>query len=312
MKKICWLVLSMLCWTSFTYAQESTPDAMAMPVETVPAVFAEFTTTVTMTRLGDPFVLMLTVRVPDGITLDTWPVPDDTFAPLAIISSETRTLSQRESEIVYQQAFIVVLWNTGAYTTPEARVVYTRSNQRFYAPVQSVTLTVVPQIADLSQAVLRPSLPLIDVAVLSPLVAAGAGSAVVIVLWLIVRRRRPQDRRSPAGRTATLIIAQLEDIQHSALSTEEAILLAVERLRAYLTTQMQVNAADMTTGETVRSLHDQRLLPKSLISGLSTLLEQADLIKFANLSPSVSTHQFIRAAIRWVKQTDSALAGLYG
>lgn len=52
-------------------------------------------------------------------------------------------------------------------------------------------------------------------------------------------------------------------------------------------------------------------MPKRLINALNTLLEQADLIKFANLSPEINPQQFIKVSIRWIKQTDQAISGLY-
>lgn len=306
------LLCLLLVWGSLlrSAAQEAPPTA-SVPVEAVPAVFAEFHTSATAFKLGELFTLTLTARVPSAVTLDTWPVLNEAFAPLAVISSEPRTLSQRESETVYEQTFQAVLWGVGSYTTPEARIVYVRNGQRFFAPVQSITLTVTPQIEDLTQAVLRPSFPLVDVEWLPPLLPVALVGVVVLILWLLLRRRPARDRVQPAGRAAALIIAQLNEIQDGHLSTEEAILYAVERLRAYLTAQMQLNATEMTTREIVEGLRTQRLLPKSLVSGLNTLLEQADLIKFANLSPAVNAQQFVRAAIRWVKQADTAITGLY-
>jgi hypothetical protein len=133
------------------------------------------------------------------------------------------------------------------------------------------------------------------------------------LLWFQRRRRAVNAayvNASAKSRAAQIAIAHMEDLQSSSLNSDEVILACVECLRGYLANALHVRAHEMTSSEIIAQLQTQHLLPKRLISALNTLMEQADLIKFANLSPEVSAHQFVRAAVRWVKQTDQTISGI--
>jgi hypothetical protein len=310
MKYILSLCLIALAWAA---AAQGTPaNPISVPPDPSPIVFAALTTSNASPQLGEPFLLTLTVRTPPDLPIAEWPSLSDLPLPFETLSAEPRTLSQRATEHVYTQTAQVVLWAAGMHMTPELRVVYERSGRRFFAPVQSVSLLVPAQITNPLEASPRPSLTVFDLAVPVQWLILPAAVILLLVIWVLMRRRRPAEALvAERSRAAQVIIAQIEDLQSSGLSADEIILLCVERLRLFLAQAVHVNAQEMTTTEVIQQLRAQRLLPKRLINALNTLMEQADLIKFANLSPEISPQQFVQVSIRWIKQTDQAISGLY-
>ncbi|XWX04972.1 hypothetical protein VZO05_05325 [Aggregatilineales bacterium SYSU G02658] len=299
-----------LVWV--TAAQTEPVNPISVPPDPSPVIFAALTTSNPSPQLGEPFTLTLTVRTPPNLPIVEWPSLSDLKAPFEALREEPRTLSQRATEHVYTQTADVVLWATGMHMTPELRVIYERGGRRFFAPVQSVSLFVPAQISNPLEASPRPSLSVFDLALPIQWGVATVGVVVFVVVLLVLRRRQPSDpTATERSRSAQVIIAQIEDLQSSGLSAEEIILVCVERLRAFLAEAVNIHAQEMTTSEIIHQLRAQRLMPKRLINALNTLLEQADLIKFANLSPEINPQQFIKVSIRWIKQTDQVISGLY-
>lgn len=304
--------LGLLGCVAVTFAQAPALSYATASPDPVPDVSASLTTSNASPQLGEPFQITLTVRTPPNLAIVEWPSFASLDYPLEILSEEPRLLSQRASEYVYTQTVNAVLWATGQYLTRELRIIYERDGRRFFAPVQSVSLFVAPQVVDPLSAVPRASLPLVDLPLPAALWLPLLGFVGVPIAWMVIRRkRRTTEPTAPSSRAAQVIIAQLEDVQNSGLTSQEVILLCVEHLRRYLTASLRIKALEMTSSEVTSHLREHRLLPKRLIDTLSTLLEQADLIKFANLAPEVSGQQFVRVTIRWIKQADQAVSGLY-
>ncbi len=310
MKYLLTLCLVGLAWA--VTAQGDSDNPINVPPDPSPIVFAALTASTSSPQLGEPFQLTLTVRTPPDLPIVEWPSLSDLPLPFETLSEEPRTLSPRATEHVYTQVAEVTLWATGMHMTPELRVIYERGGRRFFAPVQSVSLLVPAQITNPLEAVPRPSLTVFDLAFPVQWLLLPALIVVVIMVWFLIGRRRPAGAlAAERSRVAQVIIAQLEDLQSSGLTADEIILICVERLRLFLAQSVHINAQEMTTTEIIHQLRTQRLLPKRLINALNTLMEQADLIKFANLSPEISPQQFVQVSIRWIKQTDQAISGLY-
>jgi hypothetical protein len=310
MKYLLAICLIGLAWTVAAQGDFNSP--ITVPPDPSPIVFAALTASTSSPQLGEPFLLTLTVRTPPDLPIVEWPSLSDLPLPFETLSEEPRLLSQRATEHVYTQVAEVTLWATGMHMTPELRVVYERGGRRFFAPVQSVSLLVPAQITNPLEAVPRPSLTVVDLALPAQWLILPAVIALLTFIWAFMRRRRPAE--APAAersRAAQVIIAQIEDLQSSGLTADEIILICVERLRLFLAQAVHINAQEMTTTEIIHQLRAQRLLPMRLINALNTLMEQADLIKFANLSPEISSQQFMQVSIRWIKQTDQAISGLY-
>lgn len=310
MKYLLTLCLIGLAWT---VAAQSTPaHPITAPPDPSLIVFAALTASTSSPQLGEPFLLTLTVRTPPDLPIAEWPSLSDLPPPFETLSEEPRTLSQRATEQVYTQVAEVTLWATGMHMTPELRVIYERGGRRFFAPVQSVSLLVPAQITNPLETDPRPSLTVFDLVFPIQWLILPAVVTLLVIIWFLMRRRRPTEAlATQRSRAAQVIIAQIEDLQSSGLSADEIILICVERLRLFLAQAVQINAQEMTTTEIIQQLRTQRLLPKRLINALNTLMEQADLIKFANLSPEISPQQFMQVSIRWIKQTDQAISGLY-
>jgi hypothetical protein len=80
-----------------------------------------------------------------------------------------------------------------------------------------------------------------------------------------------------------------------------------EHLRAYISSRLALDAADLTTAELIETLADR--IPGPAQQELSLLLERADLVKFARYRPGPRSAQlYVGLAQRWVKTVERALA----
>ena len=308
MKSILIVVLLSLMVSSNAQEATSNPETAGDNTAT-----ARFTSSVNNAKLGESFVLTLTVDISTDATITEWIDIDPLFLPLELITAEERTLSQQANLTRYQQVYHVELWDVGVYNTPEIRVIYVRNNVPFSIPVQSVAITVPAMLNDAEIVTIRASLPQQDLDNPIPLaIASSSGVAIVAVLLHRRLRVRRRDLRPVTNKVTQSILAQLEDLMGSTLSPEELVLASVERLRAYLAYQHGINAPELTSSEIIAALRSQRMLTTDHIRSLSLLLEQADLIKFANLAPTIDPKAFVKAIMRWIKVTDQTMEGLNG
>jgi hypothetical protein len=282
-------------------AQESTPDPASLPLQTTSAIQTRFFSPQTVVRLGEVFPLTFEVEMQAGVSLLSWP-QWNMLGALEIIEEGSVEVQATDRGEIHRQELRAVIWQTGPYLMPEIRIAYQVAGTPYAAAISSLSFVVPPTLADPKNTPLRASAPPQDMPYV-PLwgLIAGVGVAGTVLLF-IVRRIRQHDRRSaPASPTAVNTIAQLEDLRNANIDPSQAVLLAVDHLRRYISLQLSINTLELTTSELLAELNRPHL-SKALRQQIADLLQQADLVKFAGLSPSVSGDQYITAAIRWIRR----------
>ncbi len=207
---------------------------------------------------------------------------------------------ENDSRITVVRKTTVVLWSPGEHETPPFAIHHREADRLREVPVLPLSITVASVLAenDVEKHDLKPQALLPRPPVWPWLLAA---MLVVMLLFLAIQRLLPRlRRRHTAGpeamepvddrfpeeiayeeleRVATLDLpAQSEFKRHYTLVTD--------CVRTYLEGIYRIPAMDRTTGELMLALRKARL-GGEILPSLRTLLEEADLVKFAKLTPSI-------------------------
>lgn len=287
-------------------AQTATP---AIDAERSDLVTAYFSTSNDTPRIGEPFTLTLTVEVPAGVELVSFPTLPEDMLPLKILVAHDMSVQGR----TYTQTYTAVMWGAGRYITPEIPVALLYQGAQVNNPVRSVTLDVTSEIVDpQGELTPRPSRPPLDVPYLSPVWIIGAVAAVLLILVLVRRFVRRESRRVAAPRIGTpaqIALAQLEDLKAQKIAPDVLYPLVADHLRAYLQQRSGITLIDLTTQEIMSALKSQTPLTEASRRLLEQILEQADLVKFARFAPDeMQGTRYINAAIRWLRDAETGWA----
>jgi hypothetical protein len=212
----------------------------------------------------------------------------------------------------------VTLWAPGEYETPPLEIHYQGvdgESQAVPVPPLSITVASVLNEDDLEKRDLKPqaSLPRPPA---WPWILAGVAVAALSFLagrWLLQRLRRPQ--KEAAGLEIPVDDRLPEEIAYEELDRIAALdlpaqdefkrhyTLVADCVRVYLEGIYRVPAMDRTTGEVMAALRGVRVDGGS-IPLLRTLLEDADMVKFAKFRPALDqARQIVVQARRFVDIT---------
>jgi hypothetical protein len=262
------------------------PPAGAQPAPTVAGVKSGFLVRPDTVEVGDPFVLIVSVVVPNGARVE-WPSITDTAAAVAMrapvrVQSVPDGISRRETAEYQLSA-----WDVGALPLglPDATVRIGTAALRVPLGEAAVFVrTVLP--GDTTLHVPKPAKALF------PRVLpwwerwwpAFAVLAALLLLWWILKRRR----KAVVARHAVPLdvyaraIKDFERLDRLALSDAgergRAVALAVEILRVYLMSRVPAAALSLTSGELLEATAEDGRVPQDR---LRSLLAEGDAIKFA-------------------------------
>jgi hypothetical protein len=306
------LTINLIVITLFGFLLQSVSAQTATPAidaERSDLVTAYFSTSNDSPQIGEPFRLTLTIEVPAGVELVTFPTLPEDMLPLKILVAHDMTVQGR----TYTQTYTAVMWGAGRYITPEIPVALLYQGAQVNNPVHSTTIDVVSEIIDpQGELTPRPSRPTRDVPYVSPLWIAGAVIAVLIILVLVRRFVRRESHRVAAPRIGTpaqIALAQLEDLKVQKIAPDVLYPLVADHLRTYLQSRSGITITDLTTQEIMSALKAQTSLPEPSRRLLEQILEQADLVKFARFAPDETQGtRYINAAIRWLREAETGWA----
>jgi hypothetical protein len=305
-------ILYLWLTSSLLYAQDVTATPFAPPINAGQAdiVNAYLTTENLAPLVGDIVEVTLIVEAPAGVQIANLPEfpTDDIFAVLekGVVSTEIRT----DGITVYSQILKMIIWLPGQHLTPEIPVTFTYNGASMSNPVKSLFFTVPSVLETAPDRSLRPLVPPIELPYISPLwvvpviMILGTG---VYGLRRLFSRRNGRIAGIIGGTPAQIAIAELEDLKAQSLPAATIYLLVADKLRGYLYQVHQLNAAEMTTAELNHLLKESGQFPDNLRKGLSQVLEQADLVKFARFEPETDAAvRLVNYAIRWLQAIEKA------
>jgi len=257
--------------------------------------------------VGEPFTMTLIVETPLDVEIIEW-LTFDEEEPLQIIDAGDVERTEGPENISYRQVMTVVLWDFDDYN-PELYIVYQVNSQHWAEPVQITETLVVPRLLENpDEELLDPDIPQIYLGFLPiwTIVAVIVGVlAGVLAIFMILRIIFRSVGRSVAGTPALTAIGHLEDIMQQNLPSETAYPLIAATLRDYLRTYYAIEAGELTTSELCDMLYERDVFDKEQFKRFQYLLEDTDLVKFANFDPSVEDrNSLIQSAIQWLRDDE--------
>jgi len=274
-------------------------------------IVAEFIAENNAPRIGERVNLGVRVEIPPGaeiIQFPQFPAETDLFQVVGVseISRE-----ETPDSIRYEQTLTLVLWQPGNHLTPEIVVgVRLANGQTAAAPVQSAFFNVPSLLALSPNQNLRPAPPPFDMDYVPLwwfLLAAAIMLSLGYGIYALIRRSAIGTVQALRGTPTQVAIADLRDLQAQQLPPTQVYPIVANRLRQYLESVFRVKAVEMTTAEVLHALRDSPM-PDDLRTSLSRVLEQADLVKFAQFEPdSDAGTRLIRYAITWLRQAERVL-----
>ncbi len=296
-------------------AQEETPEAtLEVNVDTeidalVNLVDASFSADNLSPLLGEPVELILKADAPTNVEIVGWaefPEEDTPFQVIEAGDIEQETLGDTTS---YTQTLELVVWEVGFFNTPELFITYINPNTgaTLNAPIQSVFFNT-QSVLDPEDTILRPNTDLIELPYFPPWVVVIVIVVIATVLWLLNSFRRSQrfaSRLAQAGTPFQKTVFELRHLIEQNLPAETVYPLVAEHLRMYLATRFGLTTSDLTTIELMGQVREHPSFTPRLANDLQRVLEQADLVKFAQFSPdSNSTIRIVNYAIQWLESSE--------
>ena len=234
-------------------------------------------------RIGDPFLVQVGIRAPNGATVEFPAGPDSTSAVQPLDRARIDPPRSDSAGAIQWAHYRLAAWNLGDQPVNLGDVVISLGDQVRRIPLHSRVFVASVLPADSAQRVPKPPRPIYEFA--APLwwlwALAAAAVLLLLLLWWWWRRRK---RAAPVAVVDPFARAQREFARVDALRLIEAgergryVTLMLEVLRDYLAARYPVAPLSLTSTELATALREQRGLPHDR---LARLLTEADLIKFA-------------------------------
>lgn len=310
------LLLIVICTIASGHAVRAQQPTSTPPA--LDAIRAYFVTGRLSPLVGEPVALTLVVEMPRDAELVEWPPIGEEWPPFMVRAvGEVRRQSGSDNREIYTQPLVVILWEPGDHQTPETLIGYRIPNYDdvFYAPFMPALFSV-PSVleADMNENRLRPlkgQITLFYIPWWGYLLGAGfvLSCGYFVRHWWIARHARRGlqsiDTKSPSEiALENLVIAARSDT-----GSQDKCDRMVAALRSYLQAQFQIPAIEMTTAELIQTFQQSNYLVEINIQNLAQILEQADLIKFADVNlAEKGTLRLLALASQWIKSVESQLA----
>jgi len=250
--------------------------------------------------IGDQISMELIVNVPAGYT-PTFPIIDEILEKekLEIVEQQERELIKADPNYTYKQKFTLTAWEPGTYQIPALAFAYKNDGVLVEFESASLMLNVTaPQVtgdstyvADI-KTILAESPNFLD-----QLVAFFKHPVVVALLILVLAFLAFYAFMQYKNRAKAIVPKTPEEILSEQLEAlKQSDFLGQDRykeyhtsisflLRTYINGRFKIKALERPTAAFLPKLKEQPLLDPSLFEEFETVLEHADLIKYAKASP---------------------------
>jgi|GEM_PF-1227605 len=264
-------------------------------------------------RIGDS--IQVSVTGPGGTSL-ALPAPLDTLGPFDVLGSEIGTIDGRPRLTLHLAAFDVGSLEIPAFDVPVTAGATPIRTRPYRITVESLLPADSAAVDSMTIRAAHPPLELsrefrwrTALGYFLVLVALG-----LLGWWLYQRwRNRPVVR--PAVVAAPIVVRPAELVALESLDAlmargyalrglfKEHYTEALDILRLFVEKRLGIEALDQTSFELLASLSRNGLSIRGL-AGMSALLEEADLVKFAKQMPTVeSAVALVETARAWVRET---------
>jgi hypothetical protein len=250
--------------------------------------------------IGDQISMELVVNIPAGYT-PTFPIIDELLEKekLEIVDQQERELIKGSPNYTYKQKFILTAWEPGSYQIPVLKFAYKNNGALVEFESSSLMLSVTaPQVtgdstyvADI-KTILAESPNFLD-----QLYAFFTHPVVAALLILFLAFLAFYTFMQYQNRAQAIIPKTPEEIALQQLDVlKQSDLLGQQRykefhtsisfiLRTYINGRFKIKALERPTGDFLPKLKQHPLLKPSFFEEFKTVLDHADLIKYAKASP---------------------------
>ena len=268
--------------------------------------------------LGDQIKLMIVVEQNAGTRVEFPQLPDSIQKIEILQKSKIDTSKLEGTRIQLKQSYLVTCFDSGAHYIPpfyfkvksEGRVDSLRSNDlNLFVKFPAVDFKRGP--ADIKKPFSAP----ITLKEIAPwlLGIILIGAIIFLVIYAISRRNRnkPLFQRPPKPKLPPHVIAleELEKLKNEELWQHEKVKDYYTRLtdivRIYVEDRFGIATMEQTTFEILTSLKgNEVMIEKKSVNDLKEILELADFVKFAKLTPLPDeNHRVLSTAYLFVKET---------
>lgn len=274
-------------------------------VDTGPRVRSGYVLRPDTVEVGDPFLLVVRVSVPNGARIE-WGAIEDTASKVAMRAPVRVQSAEDGPDRVETATYELAAWDVGALDVNMPDATVRIGAQSIPVPITGARVfvrSVLP--GDTSLHVPKPPKGMFPRVVpwWQPWWPVGAVLLGLALLWWLYRRRRPHAvRRAVRPLDAyARAIGDFDRLERLALADAgergRAVTIAVEIMRVYLRERAPAAALSLTSAELMLSLaEDPRIAPEIL----SSVLAESDAIKFARRAVTTARARELAGAARGV------------
>ena len=257
--------------------------------------------------IGDQIFYTISIDQPADLSLDIKPLKDTLIKNIEILSGPAQdTIASTGGRIKVENKYLITSFDSGYYRIPPAYAEIRSENgiKRFYSeynPLEVMRIRITPpdtteKIFDIIKPYRAPLtasevLPWVSLAAL----AAAAVWGVILLSRKLKRSKKEPETEINPDPAHVIAFRELERLKQEELWQKGEIKKYYSRLteilRQYLENRYGVNSLEMTTAETLDTLVRSGFRKDESYSVLKSVLNNADLVKFAKYKPESAENE---------------------
>lgn len=254
--------------------------------------------------IGQRFHLTLEVQSHPGDAQVSWTVIPDTFNHIQVLQRDKMDTLTQARETIFSQKITLTSFDSGLWKIPGFlfRVIQKNDSPAVYTSTDSLFVSVNTVPVDTTQP-FKPIKAIRNVPfdirdyLLYILIGLGAAILAVILVLYLVKRKKPQKPPPPPPpreKPYDTALKALEKLESEKLWQQDQVklyyVLLTDILRTYLEDQFGITAPEQTTDELMLSIKKVTVVSQQK-DQLESILNTADLVKFAKMQPVASDHE---------------------
>lgn len=253
-------------------------------------------------KIGEHFNLNLRSESPEDSDIE-WPKLLEKVGDFEIVDFTSINTEVKDGQVIKTQDIKLTIWDEGYHALPGLVFKYKNKKKRNQVQTEGKMITVLTLEVDTAKGFM-PIKDIIEVPLtwkeILPTVLKYAAMAIFALLFLFFAYRFFNKKEEtvvappPSLPAHEVALDKLKAIEKSKLwekgSVKEYYSEVTETLREYVEKRFEVPALESTTDEILSDLNQTSINP-SLTTKLTSLLEMADLVKFAKAKPGLDNHK---------------------
>lgn len=248
--------------------------------------------------IGDQQHLTFKVRSDKGIKVDFPRLKDTIVSGVEIVSGPLRdSLKQKDGKWLYQEKYVITAFDTGVYVIPVFPIVVEGESYNNVLRTEPIGFAVNTYQVDEQKGnydiVMPYDTPINFGEILPWLLGLLLVIALIIVGWWYWQYRK---KNRPLFRHEKVVIPpfvkaiqSLDELKNEKLwqsgKIKEYYTCLTDTMRQYIEGELDISAMELTSFEIMQEVNKNRLMDAKDKENLSEMLEVADYVKFAKMSP---------------------------